>query len=200
MTMGKRLITAIIVMLMGAAAAVAQEADTSRWHGSVATGLSVSSGWGRTQSLSWLAPRVSYQATDRLKVGGGFAVAGSLMPAGYALHGREPRSLAPRQQGTQLGAVWAEAEYRVNDRLWVWGSVAKLTGYAQPLWLDGSVPIEATAISGGFAYAIGEGSLLEMHFHFVHDHYGTAMSGLLGYPYYGHFSPEMDIFHGSWLY
>ena len=180
--------------------ATAQEGDTSRWDFHMSTGATVATGFGRTQSLGWVAPSVSYRFSDRLKVSGGLAVAGSLLPAGgYTLHGRE-RSLAPRREGTKAGAMWVSATYHPNDRLWLWGSVMHVTGYAQPLWLDGAMNIEATAISGGVEYALGNGSMIGMHFHFVHDHYGSLLYPPYGHGWYGPYTPSLEIYGGHWPY
>ena len=194
--MSKKVVIVLVVML-GFFCAGAQEGDTSRTHVHLSTGATVASGFGRTQSLMWVAPSVERQLNDRLTVNVGFAAAGSLLHS-YEIHGYGPTSLAPRRTGTRLGAVWASAEYKVNDRLWLWAEVAHLTGYVQPLWLDGALPIEATALSGGVAYEFPGGSLLELHFHFVHDHYGTSSLGLLAHPWYGAYAPNVELYGGPW--
>ena len=197
--MGKKLYITILCALSLTLLAKGQESDTSRWRFHLSTGVTAAAGYGHTQSLGWTAPSVTYHANDRLTVSGGFAAAGSLMPVGgYALHGRGERSLAPRREGTRAGALWASATYHPNDRLWVWGSVAHVTGYAQPLWLDGALPIEATAISGGVEYALGNCSLIGMHFHFVHDHYGTLLHPPYGHAWYGPYTPHLEIYGGPW--
>lgn len=191
----------LVAMLAVAYGAAAQwrvgEADTSRSDVHLSMGTTVLAGYGNSQALGWVAPSVEYRLTDRLTVDAGFAAVGTLLD-GYTLHGREPRSLAPVRRGTQMLAFHAGARYEVNERLTLWGSVTRLTGYAQPLWLDGSLPIEATDISGGVAYRMESGSLIEAHFHFIHDHYGTARAGLLGHPYYGPLVPEWDLYYGPW--
>ena len=196
--MVKKALTTVFVLLAAVLSVAAQD-DTLRTRVHLSTGATVASGFGRTQSLTWVAPSVELQASDRLKVRGGFAAAGSLLPS-YEIHGYGPSSMVPRKSGTRLGALWAAADYCVGERLWLWASVAHVTGYAQPLWLDGAVPIGATAISGGMAYEFPGGSLLEMHFHFVHDHYGTSQLGLLAHPWYGGLAPELEIYGGLWPY
>jgi hypothetical protein len=193
--MGKK---AVILMLAVLAFGCAwSQDDTSRTQVHLSTGATVASGFGRTQSLMWVAPSVEHRVSDRLAVSAGFSAAGSLLN-GYEIHGYGPSSLAPRRSGTRMGSMWASAEYRVSDRLWLWAEVEHLTGYVQPLWLDGAVPIAATAISGGMAYEFPGGSLLEMHFHFVHDHYGTARMGLLAHPWYGGYAPDWELYGGPW--
>ena len=162
----------LLTLLLASGALWAQQADTARWNMHVATGTSLSSGFGNTQSLGWVAPSFQFHPTSRLTVNTGFAGAGSLLPVDFELKGNT-RSLAPRRTGTRATALWLEAEYKVNDRLWVWGAVAHISGFAQPLWLDHSLPLQATAFSGGFGYRVGENSLLEMHINIVRDHYGT---------------------------
>lgn len=170
--------------------------DTSRTHVHLSTGATVASGFGRTQALSWVAPSVELKMSDKLTVSGGFAAAGTLL-GGYEVHRYTP-SMAPRKHGTRLGGLWAMAEYKASDRLWLWASVTHVGGYAQWLWRDASVPLGLTAVSGGLAYEFPRGSLLELHFHFVHDHYGTAMEGLLAHPWYGAYTPSLELYSGPW--
>lgn len=193
----RKKVAILLLAIIALACADAQEADTSRLRFHASVGTTVATGFGRTQSLSWVAPSFQLQFSDRLRVNGGFAAAGNLL-GGYQVHGYTPSSLAPRKHGTSLGALWASAEYKASDRLWLWASVLHLGGYGQPLWLDGSLPIGLTAFSGGLAYEFPRGSLLELHFHFVHDHYGTAMEGLLAHPWYGQFTPNLELYSGPW--
>jgi hypothetical protein len=131
--MGKK---AVILMLAVLAFGCAwSQDDTSRTQVHLSTGATVASGFGRTQSLMWVAPSVEHRVSDRLAVSAGFSAAGSLLN-GYEIHGYGPSSLAPRRSGTRMGSMWASAEYRVSDRLWLWAEVEHLTGYVQPLWLD----------------------------------------------------------------
>ena len=195
--MHKKWLIVTILVLALAVGAAGQEADTSRYDVHLSTGATVAAGFGRTQALSWVAPSVELKASERMKVSGGFAAAGSLLD-GYELHGYGPTSLAPRKHGTRMGALWAMAEYKATDRLLLWAAVMHAGGYAQPLWRDTSVPIGLTAVSGGLAYEFPQGSLLELHFHFVHDHYGTAMEGLLAHPWYGPYTPNLELYSGPW--
>lgn len=174
------------------------DGDTSRTAVHLSVGSMVGAGFGRTEGVSWVAPSFKWRATERLTLRGGFAVAGSLLPGGYALHGREVRNMVPVRQGTELGAVWAQAEYRAGEKLWLWGSVARVTGFAQPLWANRALPVDATAVSGGLAYRFSENSLLAMHFRFVHDEYGFLLHPPYGHGYYGPLAPEMELFGGPW--
>ena len=160
--------------------------DTSRWDFHLSTGSMVATGWGKTDALVWVAPRVGYQVNDRLWVGGGFAAAGSLL-GGYQVTGLWNQSLAPRRQGTQVMAARAEAEYRVGDHLTVWASLAYAGGWFEPLWAPRgeALSLGLTALSGGFAYETDNHTFFEMHFHIVHDQYGNAAHGLWGHPWYG---------------
>ena len=191
----KAVILLVVMVCLGCVQA--QEADTSRVKLHAGVGSTLASGFGRTQSLSWVAPSVEMQVSGKLAVSAGFCAAGSLLN-GYEIHGYTPSSLLPRRHGTRMGGLWATAEYRASERLWLWASVAHLGGYAQPLWLDGSVPIGLTAVSGGLAYEFPHGSLLELHFRFVHDHYGTARAGLLAHPWYGSLAPDWELYSGPW--
>lgn len=167
-------------MLLCTLGAAAQEggADTSRLRGSVSTGMWMGSGFGQRQHVEWLSPSIELKPTDRLTVQTGFTLTGHLLPQGYRVQAYSP-SLAPRRTGTQTTSMWVAGQYRVNDRLSVWASVAHATGWFQPLWLDHSVPLEATAVSGGFAYELAKGHLLEMHFHLLSDPAGTAWMPML---------------------
>ena len=170
----------LLALLLCTGPLSAQVTDSTGWHVRLSTGASVTSGMGQTQSLSWVAPSFEFHPTSRLTVNTGFAAAGSLLPTDFSLKGYGDRNLAPRREGTRLHALWAEAEYQVNDRLWLWGAVAHVSGIAQPLWLDHSVPLQATAFSGGFRYAVADRSLFEMHFHIVKDNGQLGPMGLVG--------------------
>ena len=172
--------------------------DTSRWDFHLSTGITVGSGWGKTDALLWTAPRVEYHASDRLTLRGGFAAVGSLMP-GYVLQ-MPVTSYAPRRQGTRLLAGFASARYQVSDRLNIWASVQHVGGWYEPLWTPQgeALDMSLTAFSGGFAYELSNHSLLEMHFHIVHDHYGNSALGLLGHPYYGAGVPTWELYSGPW--
>lgn len=206
--MNKRAVITIVVLLAAFSASaqwywpmypmLADTCDTSRVAGHLSVGTSVAAGFGNTESVSWVAPSVKWRATDRLTIRGGFAVAGSLLPMGYELHGRGPQNLTPLKHGTRLGGVWAQAEYRANEHLTLWGSMARMTGFVQPLWDSGSLPVDITSVSGGFAYRFNQNSLLTMHFHFVHDGYGYMLHPPYGHSYYGPLSPEFELFSGPW--
>lgn len=176
------------------------ERDTSRWDFHLSTGVTVGSGWGKTDALLWTAPRVEYRASERLTLRGGFALAGSLMP-GYVLQ-MPVTSYAPRRQGTRLMAGFASARYRVNDRFSVWASLQHVGGWHEPLWTPQgeAFNVGLTAFSGGFAYELSNHSLFEMHFHIVHDHYGNSALGLLGHPYYGMGVPSCELYSSPWFY
>ena len=163
----------LLALLLTPVALWAQAVDTSRCDVHLSVGSSVAAGFGRVQSLSWVAPSFEFHPTHRLTVNTGFVAAGSLMPTDYKLQGLHSRSLAPLRTGTRATALWAEAEYQVNSRLWLWGSVAHINGFAQPLWLDSSLPLQATIFRGGAGYRFGESSTLELQINVVHDPYGT---------------------------
>ena len=199
--MYKNILVIFTLLLLGTGARAQwqhhTERDTSRLEVHLSTGATVATGWGRTDALAWTAPSLSYRANDRLTLHAGLAAASSLLGS-YELRGHHNRSLAPRRNGTRLMAATVAAEYQATDRLTLWGSVTHLSGYAQPLWLDGAMPVRATAISGGLAYETSNASLLEFHFHIVHDHYGTAGPALLGYPYHTPYSSIYTPYHTHW--
>ncbi len=175
--------------------------DTSRFDFHMSVGGTVANGFGNTQALTWVAPRISYQATDKLELHAGFAVANSLIPNDFALQGHGTQSLAPRREGTRAGAIWAAAQYNANNNLSLWVAVAKAYGWMQPLWFNSSNPVDITAVAGGFAYRFSSGSTLAMHFSFVNDKYGTLFNTPYGYPYYYNmFSPYCYSYNGIWPY
>lgn len=193
-------VAVILVMVLGVAGyAAAQAGDSSRVDVHASVGTTVLSGFGRTQAALWVAPHIDYRATERLTVSAGFGCAESLLPQGYELRAYTP-SYAPRRQGSRVAAVWAAVEYRISDRLTVWGMVEHLGGFMQPLWMDHSVPLRATAFSGGFAYKAGDAGLLEMEFRIVRDHYGTAPLGFYGHLCSDPFAPEWGYYGSPWLF
>ncbi len=186
--MYKNAIATLFFLLVGLTAAAQWQhparTDTSRLDVHLSTGISVTTGWGRSDALAWTAPSLSYRATDRLTLHAGFASVGSLLGS-YELRGLHGRSLAPRRQGTRLVAGRVAAEYQATDRLLLWGALTRVGGYAQPLWLDGAMPVEATAFSGGLVYRTASDALFELHLHVVHDRYGTFSADPWGYPWHG---------------
>lgn len=172
--------------------------DTSRWDFHFSAGTTMLSVSGRGNAYVWAAPKVEYRANERLTLYGGFSAVGSLL-GGYELRGYE-RSYAPRRRGTQMMTGGVGAEYRVNDRLSIWAAVGYMGGWHESLWMPygESLPVGVTTLSGGFSYAMSEESLLEFHFHVVHDHYGNDALGLLGHPYYGWGVPSLELFSGPW--
>lgn len=174
--------------------------DTAKTNVHLSLGSTVMAGFGHADAVSWVAPSVSYRVNEKLTLRGGFAMAGSLMPNGHALHGRGPLNLAPVRQGTELGGMWLQAEYRASDRLLIWGTASRMTGFVQPLWTNSALPVDATSVSGGFAYRFEKGSVLAMHFRFVHDSYGYMLHPPYGHPYYGPLAPEFTIYNGPWSF
>lgn len=193
-------IIALLVFTGGVSAQDRTEADTARWDYHLSVGSSVMTSNGKGNAYLWVTPKVAYRANDRLTLRGGFVAVGSLL-GGYELQGNT-RSLAPRRRGTQLMGASVGANYQVNDRLTLWATVMHIGGWHEPVWspFNESFNIGVTALSGGFSYALSDDSMLEMHFHFIHDHYGNDALGILGYPYYGYGIPCHDFYGGPWLY
>lgn len=194
-----RICTLLLSLIVAGSLQAQEVTDTSRWKMHLSTGATVASGFGQTQSIGWVAPSFSYQATNRLTLTGGFAFKGDLFPTVQPLQTYGPQDLAPRRQGTRATALWASAEYQANDNLWLWASVAHLSGFAQPLWLNQSLPLEATSFSGGLAYKFEGGSVLEMHLHIIRDTYGSAF-GLMYDPYYDPFCPTYTFRQSPWSF
>ena len=193
-------IVAVLAMAFGVQAQRESEVsrDTLRWTPHLSAGTSVVSCMGKGNAYVWAAPSVDYRANDRLTLHGGFAAVGSLL-GGYELQGNN-RSLAPIRRGTQLMGATVGAEYQVNDRLNIWATLTHVGGWHEPMWspFNESWPVGVTTLSGGFSYALSNESLLEMHFHIVHDHYGNDALGILGHPWYGYGVPTYDLYSGPW--
>lgn len=194
------IIVAVMAMALGVNAQhdTVAAADTSRWDFHLSTGTSMVSVGGKGNAYMWVAPSVDYRASERLTLCGGFVAAGSLL-GGYELRGNS-RSLAPVRRGTQLMGASVGADYQASDRLTLWATLTHVGGWHEPLWtpFDESLRVGVTALSAGFIYALSEESMFEMHFHFVHDHYGNDALGILGHPYYGYGVPTCELYGGPW--
>ena len=186
--MYKKAAILLIALMLGMTASAqwrfSDESDTARWSYRLSMGTSMMSGYGRTAGLSWVAPRVAFRATDRLTLRGGFAVAGSLT-GGYAIQGRGPQTISLRRTPTQLTAVHASAEDRIDDRLKVWATMAHADGWVTPLWSDIAMPVNATAFSGGFQYRFDSGTAFEMHVTVIHDRAGSLPALFYDRPCFG---------------
>lgn len=189
---------ALLALVSSASAQSSTAADTSRWEPHLSAGTSVVIMCGKGNAYVWAAPSVDYRASDRLTLYGGFSAVGSLL-GGYELRG-DSRNLTPLRRGTRLMKLEAGVDYKVSDRLSLWASVMHLGGWHEPVWSPWSEAfrVGVTAISGGFSFALTDESMLEMHFHFVHDLYGNDALGILSHPYYGYGVPCYELFSGPW--
>lgn len=194
------IVMVLMALALGVSAQRVGEADSSRWDFHLSTGTSVMSSGKKADTYLWVSPSVGYRASDRLTLHGGFSAVGSLL-GGYELRG-DSRNLAPLRRGTRLMKLEAGVDYKVSDRLSLWATVMHLGGWHEPVWspLGEAFRVGVTAVSGGFSYALSDESLLEMHFHFVHDLYGNDALGILAHPYYGYGVPCYEIFGGPWPY
>ncbi|MBR1766094.1 MAG: hypothetical protein IJ745_03510 [Bacteroidales bacterium] len=179
---------------------VGADSGASAWDFHFSAGTTVATVGGHGDAYLWAMPRVAFRASDRLTLRGGFAAVGSLLDS-YELQGGS-RSLMPVRRGTQMVSLAVAAEYRVNDRLTLWASLSHTDGWHEPLWSPwrASLPVGVTTFSGGCAYELSETSMLEMHFHIVHDHYGNDALGILGHPYYGWRYPAMELYREPWRF
>ena len=119
---------------------------------------------------------------------------GGLLPRDYRLQGRPVADRSPRRHplAAATTSLTVGASYRASERLWLWGSLSHMGGMA----LD--YPVDATALSGGFAYALGDRSMVAFHFRFVNDRYGTLPWWHYGPSHYGTLAPSFDLYHGPW--
>ena len=148
-------------------------------------GTSMVSAYGQAEGYVWMAPRVDVRLSKRVTLKGGFLAAGSLL-GDYNVYNSTIKSYAPRQAGTRVMAVQGGVVYDVNSHLQVWASVAHVEGFVHPLWMSPSeiVPIDATAVSGGFDYHFDNGAALGMSFSIVRDRAGSMWPLMYGYhPY-----------------
>lgn len=193
------LVVAALVLALGVSAQHRVSADTSRWDLHLSTGTSFVSGWGKSDAYLWVVPSVEYHATNRLTLHGGFAYMGSLLK-GYELC--YTSNFAPRRQGTRLIATKVGADYWATDKLNLWASLTHIGGWYEPLWPPSgeALAVDISMLSGGINYALSNDSMLEMHFHFVFDHYGNSALGLLGHPSYGYGVPNYELYNGPWSF
>lgn len=175
-------------------------ADTlPRWDFHVSLGSGVTVGNRGTVSAFGVTPSVVWRPSERLKVtaSGTLMDSYALMPRGFHLRGQEPRNVAPLrhpQGGSVAGALRVEAEYQVNERLWVAGSLTRLTGrlasgaLVSP-WLYGRGPVDldATALSADLRYRFKNNTFLDVHMTVIDDRTGAMGPLIMGGPYgYGY--------------
>lgn len=144
-------------------------------------------------SVFGLSPSVVYRPNDKFTFKSSAAIINSfsLAPGGYTIHGRPQRNLAPYRDPSALaGAINISASYKINDRLWLAGSVMFVGGrlasgaIINP-WFTPDMPVDlnATAVTAAMRYRIGNDSFIDFHMTFIDDRTGALGPILFGGPY-----------------
>jgi len=163
--------------------------------------------WGSASAFG-VTPSIVFRPNERLAVRASLTTMNSysLMPSGYALRGREQRSLAPvRNYNGAAVALNVAAAYKVNDRLWVAGSLMHVVGglasaaLVNP-WLAADMPmmLDATAFSASMRYRVGEKSYLDLHLMVARDRTGALGPLMYGNPW-GGYCGAFNPYYGSLL-
>ena len=151
--------------------------EPPRWepHVSVTTGF-MGSNYGDNRLFTSVAPSLTFRPSTRWELRGGFRITNDMgLNPNYTTN--QPRSLAPRRRngGTGIASAYVEADYRVNDRLWLAASLYHIGGQYAPLFGPANgdaIDISATALSAAAAYRFSNNSYLHLSFTVVRDHTG----------------------------
>ncbi len=175
-----------------------------RWQFHVSLGATMVGNSHSMASLYGVSPTVVYRPNNRLKVVGSVAGVNSYsLAGGYAIRGREERSLTPyRYPSTALSATVA-AEYQVSERLWLAASYSRVGGgvaswmLVDP-WLltdGGPLTLDASSFTAAMRYSFGNDSFLDIHLTLINDRAGTLVPLLYGpMGYYGYHNLEHNPF------
>ena len=159
--------------------------------------------WG-SASLYGITPTIIYRPSDRLKIRTSVSMLNSysLMPQGYSIRGREPRSLAPLRHPNAAAALDISATYKVNDRLWLSASLLRLggslaSGMIVNPWLMGFGPVtlDATAFSAAMRYRMGEDSYIDLQMTVIDDRTGALWPTMMD-PFCSPFHYHSTVFGG----
>ncbi len=144
------------------------------------------SGYGQLHGYTGAAPRLRYQASDRLVLKGGFAVTTDMSHDRYSLSASDARSLVPRRNTTTgTVAVDMEAEYQLNDNLWMAARLYYLGGsYVSPWRADGQ-PMDLNVLGGSMAlhYRTKNNNSLSLYLDVMHDQTGALTPWLYHSPW-----------------
>ena len=193
----KNLLLPALLLLCIAPLRAQQPTDEERdFHFQLHLGTSLTQAFGEARPLQWVAPSGSLRVSERLRVKGGVAMAtsqlGDWMPTSLG----KGRDLAPRREGTHTAALWLGMDYRISDRLTVWGSAAYLGGHATPFWSQEAMPVGAWIFSGGARYEWDDRFAISIHAHIVHDSEGSLLPAMTGIaPSFGY-----SMLNSGWWY
>jgi hypothetical protein len=117
---------------------------------------------------SWITPRVSFNVNKRLTVGGGFSVINTNYFNVRPLYSIE--SATPWSGNTTSAAIFVNGQYKVNDRLSVFGSAYKVFPVSsEPLPYNPFNPISAKGSQGvdfNVGYKIGRNAYIQAGFRY----------------------------------
>lgn len=145
-------------------------------HLSVGTGFFGTS-FGDNRLYTSVAPSLVYRPSKKWTLMGGFRITTDMgLNPNYTLQ-PEKQSLAPyrRNGGTGLASVSVAAEYQVNDRLWLSGSVYHVGGSYAPLYFGNgnTFDVSCTAITASAAFRFANDNFLRVTFAYINDQNGT---------------------------
>lgn len=188
-------------LVLSSTRCMAQAPDSTRWQFRLSAGNAMVAGFGQHRATSWFSIDAIYPMSHDISLGGGFAKGGTLIPYGAPiLHSSEPRSLAPRREGTDLTSVWVSASWQANDKLFLWASLRHTVGFTQQYFSTTPAPASLTAVEGGTSYAFNNSTFIELHFHIVHGNYGELLHTLYGSFWNSGMTPPLVITNGPWYF
>ena len=184
----KRIIAVIVMVTLVGLTAFAQRntRDSVRkveYHLGLETG--VAAGWGKGLGYTGVAPQLSYRFNDRFKLTAGAKVMSSygLGQSNLSLSRTGGRSLVPRKASATVGyEVYARGEWAVNERLTLAATVMRMGGGVEWLWCDGPMKLDVTGVAADLRYRTRRGSMLGLHFEYIHDGTG-ALAPYMMWPY-----------------
>ncbi len=186
--------------------------DTATWKPldfHLSLGTAVVGNSHNAASLFTVTPSLVYRPNERTIIKGSFTTLNSYSLTGgnYALHGREPRSMAPLRYPSSLAAVGTVSlAYKASDRLWIAASLTHVGGELASAailnpWFQSSRPVllDATAFTAAMRYKFKNDNTLDLYFTYINDRTG-ALGPLLFYGPYGnpyYVEHGFSCFYGS---
>lgn len=192
--------------------------SVGKWDYHINLGMGVTSGFGATNSYMLVAPTVEYKANEKWAFKAGFAALNGTDMAYFMNQTQPVRDLAPRRHTNSslaLGAM-VSAQYQVNDRLWVAGTLWRVAGQTITpggwgWWgvVPAGIPIDlnATGVTGELHYDLGKGNSLGVYISYVNDRTGAFMPLMydsfygygLGGPMMGYGCPAYGAYNPFWM-
>ena len=124
----------------------------------------------RGEVLTFVAPSFSYKASEKVRINAGVSYVSGLGNFGKV-------DLSPRRRSTNAYSVYAQAEYRKNERFWFRGTMFYAGGNLGflPTFSDRTMQnnLCVYGASADFRFKIFDDSALNLHFSFIRDEYGS---------------------------